>query len=377
MMPSTSVHPTNHHKSTSLKQQAKAELGQLFLMGFEGLELAKGTRHFLDLNQIGGVLLFSRNYENPLQVAKLIREVQATRSSSLPLWVSVDHEGGSIQRFQTGFTRIPSAHLIGQTGSPKIAFQIAEIMAQELRAVGINLNFSPVVDIHTEPKNPVIGERAFGNTPEAVGSMITAVIRGHLTHHVQPCMKHFPGHGDTLQDSHFFLPQVATSAEILRTRELVPFQKAIHARCPFLMTAHIQVPALDPEHPATFSSLILKNLLRQELGYSQIIISDDLEMKAIADHYHPAEIPRLALEAGCDLLCYRSEAACGAALESLKQDLEQDRLDPQVVLTAAQRLKTLKQAVLLPHQPTEMQRIAECVGIPAHTEKIQALLQGR
>lgn len=349
----------------TLLKNAKRALGELFIMGFNGLELSGETSAFIKEAGIGGVLLFAKNYENPAQVTELNLQIQECRGE-FPLWISVDQEGGKVQRFKKGFTRIPEAALIGAMNSPKLAFDIADVMAKELRAVGVNLNFCPVADINTNPKNPVIGQRAFGSTEEAVSKMVTGIVRGHLTNGVQPCVKHFPGHGDTHSDSHFTLPKVNTALDILQEREFQPFIKAFKSKCSMVMTAHIVNPLLDPSVPATLSSTILKDLLRKQLRYEKLIISDDLEMKAITDHYGAEDAPRLALEAGCDLLIYRTEEAAFRAYEALQRALEGGKLGAQTVLDAHARSQNLKKEVLAEYHPVLVSDVGKTVGIPEH-----------
>jgi beta-N-acetylhexosaminidase len=345
-------------------EAAKQALGQLFIIGFSGLELSDETSSFLSQARIGGVILFSPNYENPGQVAELINEIQ-----------SVDHEGARVQRFKKGFTKIPEAAAIGAMNSPRLTFEIAEMMAKELKAVGININYHPLADIATNPKNPVIGARAFGSDEETVTKQVTAMLRGHIIAGVQPCVKHFPGHGDTSTDSHFALPRVDTAPEILRDRELRPFAKAFKSHCAMVMTAHILATKLDPKLPATLSKAILQDLLRKEMRYTGLIISDDMEMKAITDHFGPDEAPRMAIEAGCDLLIYRSEAKARAAYEALTRALETGKLAPEIVLTAEQRSTELKKKVLMPYEPASITDLGRKIGTPenqAIVDKITA-----
>lgn len=365
--------------SMSLKQDACQAIGELFIMGFNGLEIEEETAHFIKKAGIGGVILFSANYEGPAQAAELSNQIQDCRTG-LPLWVSADHEGGRVQRFRKGFTKIPEAAAIGAMNSPKLAFEIAEIMAKELKAVGVNLNYAPIADILTHPKNPVIGNRAFGTTEEEVSRFCTAIVRGHLIHGVQPCVKHFPGHGDTSVDSHFALPSVTTPIEVLHEREFKPFLRAFKAGCNMVMTAHILIPALDPKFPTTLSQITLQNLLRNELRFQKLIISDDLEMKAISDHYGVAEAPRLAMAAGCDLLIYRTEAATHQAYEALTHAVESGTLAPEIVLTAADRSRSLKREVLLPYHAAPVTELAKMIAIPEHlaiVEKVTPLPGGR
>lgn len=199
-------------------EKAKNALGQLLITGFKGLELSDETSSFISQANIGGVILFAHNFESPAQVAELSNQIQEGRKDGLPLFISVDHEGAKVQRFKKGFTKIPEAGLIGAANSPKLTFEIAEMMARELKAVGMNVNFNPVADINTNPKNPVIGSRSFGEDEDVVSKMATAMVRGHLTQGILPVIKHFPGHGDTSTDSHFALPKVETTLETLRDR---------------------------------------------------------------------------------------------------------------------------------------------------------------
>ena len=278
-------------------REAQSCLGELFLIGFNGLELSDDTSAFLSQAGIGGVLLFAHNYSNVEQVTELNNQVQECRKE-LPLWIAVDQEGGRVQRFKDPFTILPPAQEIGKMGSPRAAFDIGQITAKELSAVGVNLNFSPCVDILTNPENKVIGDRAFGGDAETVTRTASGIVRGHVVSGVQPCVKHFPGHGDTLEDSHDELPIVDLSKDQLRERELKPFIKTFKSRCNMTMVAHILNKQIDPEYPATLSKKTLSEFLRKELRFSKIIVSDDLEMEAISKQYNPEEAGVLAIEAG-------------------------------------------------------------------------------
>ncbi len=356
----------------SLIDDAKSALGELFIIGFNGLELSDDTAAFLSQAKIGGVILFAHNYDIPGQLAELTNQIQGCRTE-LPLWICVDQEGGKVQRFKRPFTKIPEAAIIGASDSPKTAFDASEIIAKELKAVGININFCPVADISTNPKNPVIGTRAYGSTEERVTKIITAMVRGHLVNGIQPCVKHFPGHGDTSVDSHFALPRVDTPLEVLMERELRPFMRAFKSRCGMVMVGHILNSNLDPKYPATLSQKVIQDLLRKELRYSRLIFSDDMEMKAITDHFGPEEAPLLAINAGCDLLIYRSEAAARHAYESATKALEEGAIAPETVLEAAQRSKTQKQECLLPYEPIQIAELGQKIGQPESQAFFQKL----
>lgn len=330
-------------------EEALEKLGEVFILGFEGIELGDDTAAFLSQASIGGVILFSQNFSSPEQVTRLINQVQECRHD-LPLWISIDQEGGRVQRFKEPFTRLPTAAQVAAKNSPKLAFELAEGCAKELRAVGVNLNFAPIADIMTNPKNPVIGDRSYGTTEEIVSKMVSAVVRGHLSANVQPCVKHFPGHGDTELDSHLALPKINVPLTMLKEREFRPFQKAFKSHCRFVMTAHVLNPQIDQDLPATLSKRVLQEILRGELRYSGIIVSDDMQMQAITDHYGAADAPRLALEAGCNLLIYRSEKNARQAYSALHSQLQSGALDPRVVIDSAEKLRELKEEVLVPYE---------------------------
>ncbi len=355
-------------------EQARNALGGLFIMGFNGLELSDDTSAFISQARLGGVLVHQPNYDSPGQMAELSNQIQ-TCHKGMPLWIAVDHEGGRFQRFKKHFTKIPEAAAIAAMDSPKLTFEIAELMARELKAVGINLNFAPVGDIATNPKNPIIGTRAYGSDEDMVSKMSSAMVRGHLVHGVQPCIKHFPGHGDTGADPNFHLPRVDTPLEVLQEREFKPFTKAFKSRCSMVMTGHIVCTQIDPKLPATLSPKILREILRKELRFSKVVISDEMEMKAITDHFSAEDAPRMALEAGCDILLYRSEAGARHAYASLVKALEAGKLAPRVVLEASARVIALKQDSLLPYQPAAVSEVGQKIGIPAHLELVQKVAE--
>lgn len=349
--------------------EATKKLGETFIIGFEGTKLSDDTAAFLSQAAIGGVLLFTKNYSNPHQLIELTDQIQSCRAE-FPLWISVDQEGGRVQRLKDPFTILPTAQQVGALNSPKLCFELAEAMARELKAVGINLNFCPVADINTNPSNPIIGgfDRAFGSTEDAVSKIISGIVRGHVVQGIQPCVKHFPGHGDTDKDSHLDLPKVTTPLETLRNREFRPFVRAFKSRCNMVMTAHILNASIDPELPATLSKRVLQDLLRKELRYSGIIISDDLEMQAITDHFGAAEAPVRALDAGCDLLIYRTEGAARKAYESVIKALESGAINPERVIDAADRSRALKKETLVPYKKPDPTEADQVIGCAAHQE---------
>jgi beta-N-acetylhexosaminidase len=300
----------------------RREIGQLLIGSLPGTTVPAELRSLVREFQLGGVILFARNIEEPEQVAELSQDVQSLAIGT-PLWVSVDQEGGRVARLRAPFTEWPPMATLGRSGDTALAKRFAVALAAELRAVGISLDYAPVLDIHTNPKNPVIGDRALAEDAATVGALGSAIITGLQENGIAACGKHFPGHGDTSADSHVELPVVEHPPDRIRRVEFVPFRDAIQARVAFIMTAHVLVPSLDDEKPATLSPAIVRGLLREELGYEGVILSDDLEMEALATTYTPAESAVEAIAAGCDgVLVCRNSPALRSQTADRSQDVE-------------------------------------------------------
>lgn len=307
--------------------ESAAAAASLIIAGIEGIELTDQARRVLDLG-VGGVILFSRNVRDRDQVGELTESLRSYAGRAIV--VSVDHEGGVVQRLREGFTRIGPMREIGALGDARIAFELGQAMGRELRSVGIDLNFAPVLDVDTNPNNPIIGARAFSDDARIVAELGVALARGLESEGVSSCGKHFPGHGDTSQDSHLELPRLEHSIARLEEIELVPFRSYAEAGLAAIMTAHVLFPALDSA-PATMSKALLQDLLRTKLGFRGLIISDDLEMRAIRDHFTPGDAVERSLRAGADsFLCCAPNATIGevaARLSGIEGDEALSRLD--------------------------------------------------
>jgi len=314
--------------------------------------------------QLGGVVLFSRNIEAPEQVAELAHDVQLLATES-PLWVSVDQEGGRVARLKAPFTEWPPMAVLGRSGDPALALRFAAALAAELKAVGITLDYAPVLDIHTNPQNPIIGDRALAETAEGVARLGAAIVKGLQDNGVAACGKHFPGHGDTSVDSHLDLPLVEHPPDRIRRVECVPFRGAIAADVAFIMTAHILVPALDEEKPATLSARIVKSILRDELGFGGVIVSDDLEMKAIARTWNVPDAAVEAVAAGCDalLVCSGDIDVQAQTLEALVHAVEDGRIAWKALEATHKRLRAAKERFL-----------AQPVGAPASGRDLRRVI---
>jgi beta-N-acetylhexosaminidase len=265
-----------------------------------------------------------------------------------------DQEGGRVSRFGTApFTQMPAA---GNLTSPKAAYEAAYQTGIELRTVGVNANFAPVADINSNPDNPVIGDRSFGSTSEAVIPFVEAQVQGYAAAGILSCLKHFPGHGDTTTDSHLALPTLLHSLEAIHARELAPFAAGISVDVPCIMTAHILFPTLDPTLPATLSPAILTDLLRKQLSFNGLIITDCLEMRAVADRWGTAQAALLAVQAGADmvLVCHTLERQ-RETYETLLAATRSGELPLSRIDAAVERILTAKQAFsAIPFDPSNL-----------------------
>lgn len=325
----------------------RRQIGQLLIAGFDGHQLPAELRAIAREFGLGGVILFARNVADPEQVAELAFEASRL-VPDLPLWVSVDQEGGRVARLKAPFTEWPPMATLGRSGDVRLAERFARALAAELRAVGVTLDYAPVLDVHTNLNNPVIGDRALASEAADVARLGAAIVRTLQAHGVAACGKHFPGHGDTSSDSHVELPLVEHPLERLREVEFLPFRAAVEAGVATIMTAHVLVPALDDRRPATLSSRIVTGILRDELRYPGVILSDDLEMKAVAKEYEVADAAVMAIEAGCDgvLICSGDHATQAAALEAIVHAVESDRLRISRVEEALKRQQRAKERFL-------------------------------
>ena len=348
----------------------RRQIGRLLIAGFGGqqvpVELGTLAREF----GLGGVILFARNVGEPEQVAELCYE-SARLEPDLPLWVSVDQEGGRVARLKAPFTEWPPMATLGRSGDERLAERFARALAAELKAIGITLDYAPVLDILTNSKNPVIGDRALSTEAEEVGRLGAVLIRTLQAEGVAACGKHFPGHGDTSVDSHLELPLVEHPPDRLRRVEFVPFRAAVQADVATIMTAHVFVPALDEKRPATLSRRVVFDLLRMELGYEGVILSDDLEMKAIANNYAVPEAAVLAIEAGCDgvLICSADYDTQAATLEALVHAVETNRLPYARVEDALKRQQRAKERFLgaaMVSRPAKAKSLRQVLGTDEH-----------
>jgi beta-N-acetylhexosaminidase len=352
-------------------------LGQRVAIGFEGQAVSADARALLREFGVGTVVLFARNVAEPEQLADLVRELQQTARDAgheQPLLVAVDQEGGRVARLREPWARWPSARAVGRTGSEEIARRVGAALAEQLTSCGIAADFAPVVDVDTNPDNPVIGDRSFGDDPDLVGRLGAALVAGLQDGGVAACAKHFPGHGDTSVDSHLELPAVDHSRGRLEDVELRPFRKVIEAGVAMLMTAHVLVRELDDARPATLSARVVSGLLRTELRFAGVTVTDDLDMKAVAKRWPPAQVSVMAAQAGCDLLCFcRDHDAQVEGIEGLIRAVEAGLVPFKETEAAEKRIRALKERFLAGYRhpdPRQARLVAARVDHRALAEEI-------
>ncbi len=344
--------------------QAEETAGQLLLIGLPGPELDPEAQSLLNEIRPLGVILFRRNIAGTRELCELTRAISDGRERFL---MAIDHEGGRVHRMPPEFTHFPPALAMARYGDPGLLCDVGHAHAAELRAAGFNLNFAPVLDVHTNAANPIIGDRAFGATPEEVIHHALPYLQGLTEGGMLGCGKHFPGHGDTDLDSHLALPTLPAAThglDRLRGLEFRPFARAIAQGVASIMTAHIICEALDPVLPATLSKAVIRDCLRGELGYRGFVISDDLEMKAIADNFRVGGAAVQAITAECDacLVC-----ATPALIREAHTDLSRAIADG--VISAALVDAIGKRRDKLFSKLRKLERVAVdplAIGAPAH-----------
>lgn len=317
---------------------------QLFVFGFDGLRPCKLTKELLAKNACG-VTLFAKNIESLEQVVELNSELIDCGSREFPAFISVDQEGGRVARLRDICTNLPPMRTLGleAVDNTDLLYRVGAMVARELTALGFHMDFAPCVDIDHCHDKAIIGDRSFSQYAEVVANSAEQFIAGMQDAGLAACAKHFPGHGGTIVDSHFDLPQLSRNKKSLVQHELVPFKKAIEGHVAGIMTAHIMLSQIDDTYPSTMSKTILTGLLRKHLGYQGTVFSDDLNMKAIADRYDLKEIIQHGIHAGIDifLICAHPEKTM-EAIDLTKSLLSEGKISEKQVTDALKRIKSLK-----------------------------------
>ncbi len=323
------------------RDEIRKAAGELITCGFLGTQLDAELKDLLKETQPAGIIFFSRNFESPQHLAEFAKELKHHRPED-PFLLSIDQEGGRVARAKEPATIWPPMQILGAIDDTKLTYRVGQSLAAELRAMNIDINFAPVLDVNTNPDNPVIGDRSFGETPDRVSRHGAALVKGLQEFGVGACGKHFPGHGDTDLDSHHSLPFISHDLKRLREIEWPPFRAAIEAGVSSIMTAHVVLEAIDEKHPATLSPKTLR-VLQKELDYRGLLISDDLEMKAVSEHYSMKEMVHRGLEAGIShFLCCKDPEPVLELYRCIIHAVEDQVISHQALVDKATQVRSWK-----------------------------------
>ena len=297
------ISPAKDSYQTQLENMSLAEkAGQVVICGLKGYEIDSDITSLIQDSKVGGVILFAKNIKDSTQLATITNSIKNLSNPEIPPIIAIDEEGGMVTRMPSDIESMPSAYSIAQTGSTDLCYQSGEIIGKQLNALGLSTGFSPVLDIWSNPDNMIISSRAYGTTPEDVSTYATQAMLGLKSQEVIPVGKHFPGHGDTLDDSHYSLPVITKTKSELESYEFIPFKTAIDNGIPAIMVGHLLCTDIDSTYPASLSKTMVTGILKTELGFNGVVFTDDLTMDAIDNQYSVEDAGVMALNAGCDML---------------------------------------------------------------------------
>ncbi|MFL0246030.1 beta-N-acetylhexosaminidase [Candidatus Clostridium stratigraminis] len=285
------------------KMSLLEKVGQLVIAGIDGYTNDEHSSELIEKYKVGGFILLGQNIKDANQALALINSLKSSNSKNkIPLFLGIDEEGGRITRMPAEFSKLPTNKAIGQKNNGDLSYNIGGILGEELTAFGLNLDFAPVLDINSNPQNPIIGDRSFGSKADLVSTLGISTMKGIQAKNIASAVKHFPGHGDTSVDSHIGLPVVNNDLNRLKSFELLPFSSAVKNGADMVMVAHILLPKIDKENPASFSKTIITDVLRDYLNYDGVVITDDMTMGAIVKNYNIGEAAVKSLLAGTDII---------------------------------------------------------------------------
>lgn len=358
----------------------KTILGQHLIIGLSGPALTSDEKKFIIENNIGGVVLFGRNIKDPKQLHELCTEIQSLRhkmADKAPLFISIDMEGGRVARLKAPFTQWPPVKNIGDIDNSTLSFHFSQCLGSELNAFGINLDYAPCIDVLTNPKNVVIGDRSISTDFNLVAKHASALVRGLIKSDVIACVKHFPGHGNTLLDSHEALPIEDSDMARLDQIELQPFKKSFRSRVEMCMMSHILYPKIDPMFPASLSEIMIQQVLRGNCRYRGLIITDDLGMKALTNKWSTEEIAVQALKAGNDILLYCNEPdAPMRAIDALVDAAANGPLNKELIEVGYKKILQFKLDKIKNPDPMPLSDALEIISSEHHKKVAEAIATG-
>jgi beta-N-acetylhexosaminidase len=356
------------------KMTISEKVGQMLMVGIDGVKVSTASASFIQKEHIGGAIINGYNVQSPTQLLDLnnqFRKINA-QENKIPIFISVDEEGGKVSRMPPGIMNLPNSKDIGDKNDVNIASKVGVAIGERVKAFGFNMTMSPVMDINSNPNNPIIGVRSFGNNADVVTRMGVAEMQAIQKENIIPVIKHFPGHGDTDVDSHKGLPIVHNDINRLNALELVPFKKAIQQNADMTMVAHILIPKIDPQYPSSLSKIVVTDLLRKKLHFSGVIITDDLTMGAILQNYDIGDAVVKAIQAGNDiaLVCHGLDnqmKAKNAILAAVKDG----KISEQQINNSVYRILKLKKKY---HLNDKQIPTINTTSINQDSEEIESLL---
>lgn len=360
------TNPVVHHISvyTELTEQVTdtveqmtldEKIGQMMFAGVSGTTLQQETTSLIHDYKVGGLILYGNNLETPQQTVTLMNALMAANvNNQLPLFLGTDQEGGKVVRLPGPLKNFPTNQRIGDINQSSLSFAVGQLLGEQLKAFGFNLDFAPVLDVNSNPNNPIIGDRSFSNDPDIVSKLGIETMKGLESKQVIPVVKHFPGHGDTAVDSHLELPKVTKSLDDLNQLELVPFKAAINNGADVVMVAHILLPKIDPQYPSSMSKDVITGMLREQLDFDGVVMTDDMTMKAITNHFDIGRAAVDSVKAGSDVILIAHEYAnVTAAIQAVKAAVNKGELTEERIDDSVRRIIALKQKYQLANQPVK------------------------
>ncbi|MFJ7732952.1 beta-N-acetylhexosaminidase [Lysinibacillus sp. NPDC097231] len=347
--------PVVHHISvyTELDQQVTEmieqmtldeKIGQMLFAGVSGTTLQQETQDLLHDFKVGGFIFYAKNLETPQQTITFINDLMAENANNkLPLFIGTDQEGGKVVRLPGPIKNFPTNKKIGDINKSQFSFEVGRLLGEELKVFGFNLDFAPVLDVNSNPNNPIIGDRSFANNPDIVSKLGIQTMKGLESQQVIPVVKHFPGHGDTSVDSHLELPKVTKSLDDLNKLEIIPFKGAIEEGADVVMVAHILLPKIDQQYPASMSKAIITGILRNNLAFDGVVMTDDMTMKAITNHFDIGQAAVDSVKAGNDIILIAHDFNnVQSAVEALKAAVQHGELTEDRINDSVRRIIQLK-----------------------------------
>ncbi|WFA87386.1 beta-N-acetylhexosaminidase [Paenibacillus amylolyticus] len=340
--PQEEVDPVQEQLSSLTLEE---KIGQMILAGVQGTTLDDQAKQMITDQKVGGIIFYANNVSTLEGTANFVQSIkEANQSNPVPIFMSVDQEGGKVSRMPETVESIPSSRKVGETKDSALAETMGELLARQVQLAGFNVDFAPVLDVNSNPKNPVIGDRSFGSSAELVSRMGIAEMKGLRNEGIIPVVKHFPGHGDTSVDSHLDLPVVNKTEKQLAELEWIPFQAAVKEQVEAVMVAHILFPKLDPDHPASLSDVIIGEHLRGKFNYDGVVITDDLSMGAIAKNYKLDQATLATVKAGSDiLLVAHSYESAKTIFDTLISAVKSGKITESRIDESVYRILALKQ----------------------------------